>query len=190
MRNIILMLIALFIISCSNNSPISKETTVDFNSKEYSSAKFIEEKFKEFYDLNTLLIKYPSFKEDIEKRIQNFTLDYKLNFDLIDSLIGNHYTFLSFYETSGLKKRDQIFTLDSKQIFKLNDSLEVKNIKQRGSIIFVSDSVQMTKVYFDLVYKDSVKKDSVFAFITSKKIMIDSKEVLSSKVKFSKTNIQ
>jgi hypothetical protein len=153
MRNIILILIALFIISCSNDSSIiSKEKSVVFN-KEYSNETLLEEKFKEFYDLNILLKKYPDFKDDIEQRIKNFTSN-------------------------------------PESIFELNDSTKIKNIQQKGALIKVSDSVQMTQVVYDLVTENSIKKDSVLAFITSSKVIIDSEEIISTKVNFTRVVIR
>lgn len=153
MRHAVLIFILLFIFSCNESSPsISKERKSN-SYKEYTDGTLLEEKFKEFYDLNVLLKEYPEFKEDIENRIRNFTTS-------------------------------------PRAVFKLNDSLKIKNIRQKGSFIKVSDSVQMTTVYFDLISGKTTKTDSVIAFITKKKMIIDSEEVISTKVKFTRVVIQ
>ena len=161
MKRIVLFILPLLIISCNNKERVNEVDSdvksfyflTDVDSSSYSKKSLIEEKFKEFYDLNILLKKYPDFKEGIENRIKNF--------------ISN-----------------------SETIFELNDSLSVKNIRQEGPLTKISDSVQMTKIYYDLVSENSTEKDSVFAFITKKKIMIDEEEVLSTKVKFTRVVIQ
>jgi len=152
-----LFIIPLFIVSCNSKTPeyneykIVRGNSYNFDSK--STESLLEKKFKEFYDLNILLNKYPDFKESIENRIKNF--------------ISN-----------------------SETIFELNDSVSVKNIRQEGLLTTISDSVQLTKIYYDLVSENSTEKDSVFAFITKKRVMIDDEEVFSTKVKFTRVVIK
>ena len=74
MRRIILFFMPFLIFSCNSHerrSLVNTESTKSFKSESFES--LIEEKFQEFYNLNILLRDYPDFKEDIEKRINNFT---------------------------------------------------------------------------------------------------------------------
>lgn len=155
MKKFIFLLIAvslLFSCSDSNHAPTEKVFEAE-RSNTSPKRSLIEQKFKEFYDLNVLLKNYPDFKSDIERRIQNFTSN-------------------------------------SETIFELNDSISITNIRQKGVLIQVSDSVQMTHVLFDVVSKNQKKTDSVLAFISKKKIYIDSEEVIATKVKFTRVVIQ
>lgn len=152
MRKVFILLI-LFLASCKSENSMESNSKVVNSFEEYSNEDLLEEKFKEFYDLNILLKKYPQFKDDIEQRIKNFTSN-------------------------------------PESIFELNDSTKIKNIQQKGALIKISDSVQMTQVVYDLVTENSVKKDSVLAFITSSKVIIDSEEITSTKVNFTRVVIQ
>ena len=114
-----------------------------------------------------------SNKTLIEEKFQEF---YDLNALLIK--------FPDFKDD--IENRISNFTTNTKKIFDLTDSIKIKNIRQEGELIKISDSVQMTKVLFDIVLENSVKTDSVLAFITQKKIVIDSEEITSTKVKFTK----
>lgn len=165
MRRLVIFFIPFVIVSCMSKEPDKTlnleemdEVLYDIDSKEedpevsYSFESLIEEKFKEFYDLNVLLRDYPNFKEDIETRINNFT--------------------------TGTRK-----------IFEINDSIKILNIRQKGPLVQVSDSLEMTNVLFDVITESRIKTDSVVAFITKKKLKIDGKEVVSKKVKFTRITI-
>ena len=153
MRKLIILLIPILIISCSTKENSSSDSKFAPTKDSFSTENLIEKKFKEFYDLNTLLKSYPEFKEDIEKRIENFTTG-------------------------------------TRDIFEINDSIKILNIRQKGAFIKVSDSVDMTHVLFDVITDTHIKTDSVLAFITKKKVLIDDEEVISSKVKFTRVVIQ
>jgi len=153
MRKLIILLIPILIISCSTKENSSSDSKFAPTEDSFSTENLIEKKFKEFYDLNTLLKSYPDFKEDIEKRIENFTTG-------------------------------------TRAIFEINDSIKIVNIRQKGAFIKVSDSVDMTHVLFDVITDTHIKTDSVLAFITKKKVLIDNEEVISSKVKFTRVVVQ
>lgn len=86
-----------------------------------------------------------------------------------------------------IERRIKRFSTNSELILLIqSDSIRVKNIRHDRSLIKLSDSVEMTKIYFDLVSEKETKTDSILAFITSKKMMIDSEEVLTCKVKFAR----
>ena len=160
MKKIVLYtIIPLLIISCNSKEATNRNKKSSDNdyffgiiNSSKKNGSLIEKKFKEFYDLNTLLKKYPNFKENIEKRIDNFTTGTSVIFDL-------------------------------------TDSLKITNIRQQGGLTKISDSVQMTKVLFDIVSGNMTKTDSVLAFITKKKVLIDSEEVISTKVKFTRVTV-
>lgn len=149
MKNLIFLAVFLLVFSCTNHAPLDKEMSEVTMFKEVSMKKVLENKFKELYDLNLLKKKFPEFKNDIDRRIQNFTFNHEVNFEF-------------------------------------QDSIRISNIRQKGGLIKISDSVQMAKVVFDLTSQNSTKTDSVFAFITKKEAIIDSEKVFLTKVQFSR----
>ena len=153
MRKLIILFIPLLIVSCMSKENSRSDSRFLPEKVDFSTENLIEKKFKEFYDLNTLLKNYPQFKESIENRIDNFTTG-------------------------------------ERRIFEINDSITILNIRQKGAFIKVSDSVDMTHVLFDIINDTQIKTDSVVAFITKKKVLIDDEEVTSSKVKFTRVVIQ
>lgn len=154
MKRVTHILFLLFIASCSNNSSISKnETLIDNSSmiKNYTTKSLVKEKFLELYDLNLLLKKHSSFKNDVIERIKGFSKD-------------------------------------SVNLIELKDSSGIKNIRFKGDIIKVSDSVKKIKLIYDFRNQSGIKTDSIYAFIISSKRVINSEEFVSNKVKFSKSN--
>tara|TARA_R110002050_G_scaffold342_4_gene2218 strand:- start:105 stop:551 length:447 start_codon:yes stop_codon:yes gene_type:complete len=77
MKNIVLLISFMLMISCSNNKSFeNKESLVDENPvKNYSINSLVKEKFLEFYDLNLLLENNPQFEKNIKERLSYFTLD-------------------------------------------------------------------------------------------------------------------
>ena len=75
----------------------------------------------------------------------------------------------------------------SKDILIIADSTQqviIENVQQLSEIKRVSDSVQRIKIRFDIRTNDNVKSDSITALITTKKIRLDDKEVISTKILF------
>ncbi|QTE21586.1 hypothetical protein [Polaribacter cellanae] len=105
--------------------------------------------------------------------------------------------FLEFYELNMLLNSDskfkkeigerlKSFKIDTFPILNLPNDSKITNIKQIGETISITDSIKKRKIIFDMVTPNSLKKDSLFAYILSKKIIIDSIEVISNKVKFAR----
>jgi len=60
----------------------------------------------------------------------------------------------------------------------------IKNIKLKGDLIKVSDSVQKMKLYYDIVSNSLIQKDSIWAEVTTNHININGKKIESKKIKF------
>lgn len=78
------------------------------------------------------------------------------------------------------------FITGEETIFNISDSLKIENIRQKELPTRLSDSVEMTQMLFDIKTKNEIKTDSVYAIIMKKKIIMDGKEVISKKVKFTR----
>jgi len=95
MRRILILFPLLALASCMSKEPSKVDTKtikrgiLDYDKDTlngYSFESLVEKKFKEFYDLNVLLKNYPNFKQDIEKRIENFTSGTRKIFQINDSV--------------------------------------------------------------------------------------------------------
>jgi hypothetical protein len=85
-----------------------------------------------------------------------------------------------------IEKQIDNFITGEGTIFNIKDSLKIENIRQKELPTKLSDSIEMTQVLFDIKIKNEIKTDSVYAIIMKKKIIIDGKEVISKKVKFTR----
>ena len=70
MRKLIILFIPLLIVSCMSKENSRSDSRFLPEKVDFSTENLIEKKFKEFYDLNTLLKNYPQFKESIENRMK------------------------------------------------------------------------------------------------------------------------
>jgi len=102
-----------------------------------------------------------------------------------------------YFDLLKLKQEHPKFEKDiTLQLIKLsNDSLDISNVNQKVSIenvqligqtIKISDSIKKLRVSFDIVVEDSKRSDSITAIISTKKIFLDKKEMISTKVVFEK----
>jgi len=154
-----------------------------------------------------------SCKEDVSKANID-VLEYEIEDDKNNPVSNNNYTFSiidknfdhkeltaqklqELYDLSSLKnthpefKRSielqlKNFTKDSTLLSTLKDSVSIKNIEFITDNFETTNTSQKVKLRYDLIINNSVKKDSIIAEITSHKIILDDKEVVSNKIKFSK----
>lgn len=76
-----------------------------------------------------------------------------------------------------------------KEFIKFDTSnVMIKNIRNVGEVMIISDSVQSQKLYFDLVFEDKTITDSLQALITLNTLILDGFEVKNTKVTFISTN--
>lgn len=76
-----------------------------------------------------------------------------------------------------------------KEFIKLDTSnFMIKNIRNVGEVIIISDSVQSQKLYFDIVFEDKTITDSIQALIFSNTLILYGTEVKTTKVTFTSTN--
>jgi hypothetical protein len=159
MRRIWMLVLLFVIVSCSDN----KAPTM--NTKKLKSRGWLNK-------TRDSLSNY-SFESLVEKKFKEF---YNLNV-----LLKDYPDF-----KNDIESRIENFTTGRRKIFQINDSIKVVNIRQKGPFIKVSDSTDMTQVLFDVITDTEIKTDSVTAFITKKKLLIDGEEVTSTKVKFTR----
>lgn len=66
------------------------------------------------------------------------------------------------------------------------EPFSITNIEPADSIIKLSDSLHSVTLYFDVLSNNKTSKDSIVALITTKTILLDAQEVVSTKVTFQK----
>lgn len=98
-------------------------------------------------------------------------------YDLI-SLKEQHPEF-----SKAIKSQLKAYTNDSIGIPNSKDIL-IKNIKLKGEVVKVSDSVQKMKLFYDIISNSSIKQDSIWAIIMTNKIDFEGKKIESKKIKF------
>lgn len=158
MKRILIILFILLCVSCSNN-------TVN---------KSAEMKVEEAADYNFATNLEVSNSESMP--IQKF---------------NNYLDLLKLKEKHPEFKKDILlqlksFSKDSIILLNYGKDVSIEDIKQVGETKKVSDSIKKVKLVYQIVSGSTTKKDSVFAHIISKTIMLDGEEITSNKVKFSR----
>lgn len=162
-RHIIIGFVSLFLVSCAmeNKNMNSKEADEIFVATE--EADDIAE-YEVTPTINSQLI---------NQKLQDF-------YDLV-ALQNEHPEFID--EVSNQLKN---FTNDSIDLFKTDDFAIVKNIRQLGKVMTINDSVQKIKLSYDKVTNNTTSRDTIYAIITKKTIILDDERLISNKVQFSK----
>ena len=64
------------------------------------------------------------------------------------------------------------------------NAIQIQNLKLLGKIQIISDTVQKIKITFERKSVNKIKKDTINVTINTKKVIIDGKEMVSSKIRF------
>lgn len=64
------------------------------------------------------------------------------------------------------------------------EGVEISNIKQVGEVVKVSDSVMKLKLVYDIISKNSTSPDSIHAFIKTKNVYLDERQIISNEIIF------
>ncbi len=167
MKKLLYISFALFIISCANNKKEPAMDTVESVEMEQKKTTILESTAME--DMSATF----QYQQITTQKLQDY-------FDLL-ALQQQHPEFKKEITT-------QLQEL-SKDILIIKDSTQqviIENVQQLSEIQRVSDSVQKIKIRFDIRTNNNVKNDSITAIITTKKIRLDDKEVISTKILFEK----
>lgn len=158
MKKLIYIIIVLIIVSCHNNM---KDNAPSVNA-DY-----------EFIETEKFIVK-PNFIYE-ELAVQKLQEMY----DLV-SLKDKHPEF-----SKTIKSQLKAYTNDSINISSSSDVI-IKNMKLKGEVVKVSDSVQKMKLFYDIISNNNnTKQDSIWAIITTYKIDFEGKKIESKKIKFS-----
>ncbi|MDO5968688.1 hypothetical protein Q4Q35_02605 [Flavivirga aquimarina] len=101
-------------------------------------------------------------------------------FDLVK--LKNQHT--KFNEDITLQLKN--YTSENLIDFKLSERGEIENVRQIGEIQKISDSLSRIQLEFNITFDNTRFKDFVFAYITSKTVLIDGGKLKSNKVRFSR----
>jgi hypothetical protein len=142
--------------SCANNA--NKKETVSIKTDKAIS----EVKKEEFL-----------YQQLTNQKLQDY-------FDLL-LLQKNHPEF-----KNDIIKQLQDISDEQRTISATANNIKIQNIKQIGMPQKLSESVQKLTLSFDIVIGKTRQKDTIFAMINAKKISLDGKEFVSTKVFFSK----
>ena len=72
------------------------------------------------------------------------------------------------------------------QNYKTIEDVLIKNIELQGAIIKLNDTIEKMKITFDLISKNDIKQDSIWAEVTTHGVELNGKQMQSRKVRFNK----
>lgn len=162
MKKLIYIFIVLILVSCNNHA----EKNIDINVLEMNEGDYEVEISESGESIENSFI----YENLSSQKLQEM-------YDLISLKLENP----EFEET--IKLQLKTYTNDSISIPNSSGVL-IKNIKLKGEVIKVSDSVQKMKLYYDVVSNNSIQKDSIWATITINETMFEGKKIKSKKIKF------
>jgi len=166
MRKLLYIFIALFIISCAKKqkeAPIEATESMEIDKTEtVIETAAIEDKKEAF-----------SYQNLTEQKLQDY-------YDLL-VLQQQHPAFIEDIKTQLQKLSKDVITIPD-----ATEKVTIKNVQQIGESQQVSDSVQKIRLSFDVVTENSKKRDSITALVSTKKLYLDQKEIISTKVVFEK----
>ncbi len=165
MKKLLYIFITLFIISCANNKKEAAMDAVESVEMEQNKTTILESTAIE--DMSGVF----QYQQITTQKLQDY-------FDL--SILQQQHPEFKEEITTQLQElsKDILIIADSTQ------QVIIENVQQLSEIQRVSDSVQKIKIRFDIRTNNSVKNDSITAIITTKKIRLDDKEVISTKILF------
>ena len=165
MKKLLYISIAIFIISCANNRKEAAIDAVESVEMEQNETTILESTAME--DMSVTF----QYQQITTQKLQDY-------FDL--SVLQQQHPEFKEEITTQLQElsKDNLIIADSTR------QVIVENVQQLSEIQRVSDSVQRIKIRFDIRTNDNVKNDSITAIITTKKIRLDDKEVISTKILF------
>ena len=126
--------------------------------------------------------------------------------NLSDSMVKTYSTsslikekFIEFYDLStlynqktqfkrGIEVRLKSFMIDTNHVFIFEKGSKINKIKIEEKTDIDNNPTDFIKVFFEIKNGEIVKQDSIVAMIMKKHILLDSKNVISTKIKFSRFN--
>ena len=126
--------------------------------------------------------------------------------NLSDSMVKTYSTsslikekFIEFYDLStlynqktqfkrGIEVRLKSFMIDTNHVFIFEKGSKINKIKIEEKTDIDNNPTDFIKVFFEIKNGEIVKQDSIIAMIMKKQILLDSKNVISTKIKFSRFN--
>jgi hypothetical protein len=126
--------------------------------------------------------------------------------NLSDSMVKTYSTsslikekFIEFYDLStlynqktqfkrGIEVRLKSFMIDTNHVFIFEKGSKINKIKIEEKTDIDNNPTDFIKVFFEIKNGEIVKQDSIIAMIMKKHILLDSKNVISTKIKFSRFN--
>ncbi len=160
MKYIIYILLFVLVFSCKNETP-NKLEVADTDYEVVEESKVVEISEIDNYE-----------RLSIEKLTEYF--------DLI-KLREQHPDF-----SEDIEKQLKNYASENLINFELKDDFSIENIHQIGEMLKISDTLNKVQLEFNAVSNFIQIEDSVFAYITSKIIVVDGKELKSNKVSFAK----
>ena len=167
MKNIRLIFIVFIIVSCKS------ETAKSSNTLEHAIESVemkVEEKLVEKNTENNTTFLY---KNMTTEKLQEFL-------DLI-ALQNKHPEF-----SEEIKSQLKNYTKDSLSNYKTIEDVLIKNIELQGAIIKLNDTIEKMKITFDLISKNDIKQDSIWAEVTTHVVELNGKQMQSRKVRLNK----
>ncbi|RZN83846.1 MAG: hypothetical protein EVB11_03755 [Winogradskyella sp.] len=179
MKNRIYIFIVLILFSCNNrnDSPNAKEAS-HFEEADLEIEKVSIESEKD-KDTDDLMLDIEEFNFATESFQYEELSQLKLQ-EMYD-LLSLQKSKPEFSESIELQLKDYTDTIKQSLIA---EEVIIQNLELKEDLIQVSDSTQKMKLHFDIVSKNSIKKDSIWAIITTKIILFEGEKIKSNKIRF------
>ena len=163
MKQVIYILIVVFMLSCAKGP---KQDTIEASVMEESE-----------------MVLESSVMDDIKEEFTYQSLTEQKLQDYYDLLVlqQQHPEFIE-----DIAAQLQELSNDSITIPEAVQKIVVKNVQAIGAPQVLSDSVQKIKLRFDIIADSGVQTDSITAIISTKKIRIENKDALATRVLFAK----
>ncbi len=126
--------------------------------------------------------------------------------NLSDSMVKTYSTsslikekFIEFYDLStlynqktqfkkGIEVRLKSFMVDTNHVFIFEKGSKINKIKIEEKPLIDNNNNDSIKIFFEIKNGEIIKQDSIITIIMRKQILLDSKNVISTKIKFSRFN--
>lgn len=139
-------------------------------------------------DINVLDINAEDYELEVSEKVESINNSFVYE-ELAAQKLQEMYDLISLKDkhpefAKTIKSQLKDYTNDSISISNSTDIL-IKNIKLKGEIVKVSDSVQKMKLFYDIISNNNTMQDSIWAIITINEIAFEGKKIKSKKIKFS-----
>ena len=157
---------------------MTDKTDIDNVRYSFEAQEFFQRQIEEA--INTL-INEKNTENNTTFLYKNMTTEKLQEFLDLIALQNKHPEF-----SEEIKSQLKNYTKDSLSNYKTIEDVLIKNIELQGAIIKLNDTIEKMKITFDLISKNDIKQDSIWAEVTTHGVELNGKQMQSRKVRFNK----